>query len=431
MDQLTNSTNICDNWMSINGTDILNSYNYLDVTLKLKDAKQNEKSYIFQVLSAQTNDTQVQSTNCLCPLKKLCHIDCSNDDIMYAATVKTFRGQVLSLYQFWIFLGLLIMFWACSIIYTTMLNPICLEILGDKSEDFGKQKCWASIGWGGFSILVGWLVDLISINKKEKDYSPIFYACIVFTICNLVTSTKIKIVESKQTEGKWKNLYSICTKHYVISFFIWSAINTCFHTVVTHFLFWYMEDLVSVSNNHSQQVWLKTIQGLAQGIQCFGGEIPFFFWSGWIIKKLGYVNCMAVVPGAMAIRMFLYTVISNPIWIIGIEILNGVSYALGYSVKMAIAKIISPPDTMNTLIGFLGFFDCIGECVGSLLGGYLFDSYGGVWSFRFFAFGSAILCVVNTIIKIFGWSKDLEALNNDAAPTKTDVKETNITDKYL
>jgi len=122
-----------------------------------------------------------------------------------------------------------------------------------------------------------------------------------------------------------------------------------------------MEDLVSANNDYSQRAWLKTLQGLAQGIQCFGGEIPFFFWSGWIIRKMGYGNCMALVLAAMAVRMYLYTVIWNPVWIIAIELLNGVSYALGYSVKMSYAKMLAPPDTLNTIIGFIGFFDCIGK----------------------------------------------------------------------
>lgn len=121
-----------------------------------------------------------------------------------------------------------------------------------------------------------------------------------------------------------------------------------------------MEDLVSGNNDPDQRTWIKTLQGLAQGIQCFGGEIPFFFWSGWIINRFGHVKCMALVPAAMALRLFLYTTISNPAWIIAIELLNGVSYALGFAVKMSFAKIISPPETLNTVIGLLGFFDCLG-----------------------------------------------------------------------
>ncbi|KAF0727270.1 major facilitator superfamily domain-containing protein 6-like protein B, partial [Aphis craccivora] len=120
-----------------------------------------------------------------------------------------------------------------------------------------------------------------------------------------------------------------------------------------------MEDLVVVSNDYSQRAWIKTLQGLAQGIQCFGGEIPFYFWSGWIIRKMGHINCMALVLGSMAIRLYLYTVIWNPAWIIAIELLNGVSFALAVSVKMSYAKIMSPEDATTTIIGIIALFDCI------------------------------------------------------------------------
>jgi len=121
-----------------------------------------------------------------------------------------------------------------------------------------------------------------------------------------------------------------------------------------------MEDLVSANNDHSQRAWIKSLQGLAQGIQCFAGEIPFLFWSGWIIRKLGYGNCMALVLGSMALRLYLYTVIWNPIWIIAIELLNGVSYALGFAVKITYLKMLAPPDTLNSVYGFIGLFDCMG-----------------------------------------------------------------------
>lgn len=125
-------------------------------------------------------------------------------------------------------------------------------------------------------------------------------------------------------------------------------------------IFRYMDDFVSANNDPSQQLWLKSLQGLVQGVQCFGGEIPFYFMSGWIIKKIGQNNCMALVLGALAIRMYLYTVIRNPFWIIPIELLNGVSYALGCSVMMLYIKAISPPDTINTISGIRAFVTCIG-----------------------------------------------------------------------
>ncbi|XP_001946757.2 major facilitator superfamily domain-containing protein 6-like protein B [Acyrthosiphon pisum] len=414
-----NRSDFCDYWTTTTfNSDIenINDHSRIDVTLKLKDTEQTESSYVFHLSSAQMNGTEIPLT-CQCRLKTFCHISCPNEDIMLIATVPAYRGNVFNLYQFWIFLMTVSAFSSCAAITITLQNPICLDILEDKPEDYGKQKCWSSFGWGIFSIFIGWLVDWFSVGKKEKDYSPVFYSCILLTICNLFVISKLKVTETKKSKGKWKSIYGLFTKHYVIVFYIWVASTSFLHTIITHFLFWYMEDLVFANNNHDQRAWLKTLQGLAQGIQCFGGEIPFYFWSGCIIRKMGHINCMAIVMGAMAIRMYLYTVIWNPAWIIAIELLNGVSYALGGSVKMSYAKIMSPEDTTNTVIGIIALFDCIGESLGSLLGGYLFYSYGGVWSFRFFACSSALMCFLNILSNRFGLTKDLKNCNFVAVST--------------
>lgn len=68
-----------------------------------------------------------------------------------------------------------------------------LGFLEDKTENFGKQKCWASTGWGFFSIFSGWLVDICSVNKMDKNYSPIFNSSLILTICNLFVISKIKV----------------------------------------------------------------------------------------------------------------------------------------------------------------------------------------------------------------------------------------------
>ncbi|VVC36466.1 Major facilitator superfamily domain,Major facilitator superfamily associated domain [Cinara cedri] len=421
----------CVNWMASanNGTDELYKYKHIDATIELMNRTETtDDSYGFRLLSAQVVGIDAQlSTNCSCPLKSQCRLVCNDEAVMEAT--KTYRGNVLGLYQFWIFFITLNAYFTMTMLSSTLINPICLDILGDKSVDFGKQKLWASFGWGTFSILIGWIVDLFSYGQREKDYSPIFVSCIILTVLNLIVTTQIEVVEVKKSnkQSMWKTVFGLFAKHYVVIFIAWSAICTFLHAIITHYLFWYMEDMVSAANDQVQLAWLKTLQGLAQGVQCFGGEIPFLFWSGWIIKKAGYVNCMALVLGTMAIRMYLYTVISNPAWIVLIELLNGVSYALGFALKMSYAKTIAPPDTLNTIIACITLFDCIGESLGSLMGGFVFDSYGGVWAFRFFACCSALACCLNVVLNFFGLTRDTTTivLNIDEKPTKTDEnKET-------
>lgn len=50
--------------------------------------------------------------------------------------------------------------------------------------------------------------------------------------------------------------------------------------LIWNFLFWHLEDLAANLEGCNTASWMKTLQGLLLGVQCFGGEIPFFFLSG-------------------------------------------------------------------------------------------------------------------------------------------------------
>lgn len=254
---------------------------------------QVDNSYLFRLLSVHFRDTDVRlATTCLCPLKTTCRIDCDDETVMKATTEKTYKGTVLDLYQFWVFFALLFAICSFMCLSGLFINPICLDILGrfnviftwtrlcclfkineidnivadENSVDYGKQKLWGSIGWGISSIVVGWIVDLYSLGKKDKDYTPVFVSCIVITIVNLIVITKIKVRDAlvitlkfsillyisdsqylifvqvveitKSNSVTCHNVVGLFTKHYVIVFIIWSTMCTFLHAIITHYLFW-------------------------------------------------------------------------------------------------------------------------------------------------------------------------------------------------
>lgn len=69
--------------------------------------------------------------------------------------------------------------------------------------------------------------------------------------------------------------------------------------VIWNFLFWYTE-IISTEQSHKE--WLKTLQGLLIGVQCFLGEMPFNFISDSILRKIGHINVMSLVLLIYAIR---------------------------------------------------------------------------------------------------------------------------------
>lgn len=94
---------------------------------------------------------------------------------------------------------------------------------------------------------------------------------------------------------------------------------------------------------------MKTLQGLAMGIQCFGGELPFFFLSGWLLKKIGHINAMTLVLFTFGIRLFLYSLLSNPWLVLPIELMQGITFGVFYSTMATYASIVAPAGTSATL----------------------------------------------------------------------------------
>lgn len=127
----------------------------------------------------------------------------------------------------------------------------------------------------------------------------------------------------------------------VIIFFLWCIVIGLCTALIWNFLFFHLENLADEGYKHqsrpyihnhpqfsffyrcNQTNWMKTLQGLAMGIQCFGGELPFFFLSGWILKKIGHIHAMSLVLVGFGVRFLLYSVLSNPWWVLPIELLNG------------------------------------------------------------------------------------------------------------
>lgn len=94
---------------------------------------------------------------------------------------------------------------------------------------------------------------------------------------------------------------------------------------------------------------LKTLEGLTIFIQCIGGELPFFLISGWLIKLIGHINSMTLVLFAFSIRLFLYSILTNPWWVLPIELMQGLTFGIFFATMATYANIVAPKGTEATL----------------------------------------------------------------------------------
>lgn len=94
---------------------------------------------------------------------------------------------------------------------------------------------------------------------------------------------------------------------------------------------------------------MKTLEGLVTSIQSFGGELPFFFISGWLISKLGHINSMTLVLFVFGVRLCLYSILTNPWWVLPIEFTQGMTFGIFYTAMTMYANVVAPSGTAATL----------------------------------------------------------------------------------
>lgn len=331
-----------------------------------------------------------------------CDIRCENslvNEIIEAAADSRADNTNQYTTQFAVFFLFMITSWIGQAVVVTFADAICFDLLGTKVSHYGRQRLWGSVGWGIFSLLTGVLIDLFS-DGAYKDYTVAFVLMFIFMLGDITVSVFLKTDSTKMSMNILGDVGSLLSSLPTFIFLLWTiAVGMC-TGLVWQFLFWLLEDVAKGNRDNLGSCdgsdYIKTLQGLVSAIQTFGGEIPFLFVSGHILKKLGHANIMSLVLFAFGVRFILYSFLTNAWWALPIEMFQGITFGMFYPTMTSYANIVSPPGTETTVQGLVGaVFEGVGTSMGSLIGGYLYNSYGGLITFRAFGIGALVCCIIN------------------------------------
>ncbi|XP_039763628.1 major facilitator superfamily domain-containing protein 6 [Pararge aegeria] len=327
-----------------------------------------------------------------------CNISCDHEmvnELFKSASDSQTDGQTQYTTQFWLFFTFMIVSWIGQAVVVTFADAICFNLLGTKISLYGKQRLWGSVGWGIFSLVTGILIDAFS-EGAVKNYAVAFILMLVFMSGDVLVSCFLKVETTKMSINILADVGSLLTSLPTLVFVLWTiGVGLC-TGLIWQFLFWHIEDIAGLSCDGAAHV--KTLQGLASAIQTFGGEIPFLFVSGYLLRKFGHINTMSLVLFAFGVRFMLYSVVTNPWWILPIEMFQGITFGMFYPTMTSYATVVSPPGTETTVQGLVGaVFEGVGTALGSLAGGRLYAALGGWKTFRYFGAGALLACAAHAL----------------------------------
>ncbi|CAI6371832.1 unnamed protein product [Macrosiphum euphorbiae] len=300
---------------------------------------------------------------------------------------------------FWLFWTTATLFTTTTTVKNVMEDTICMNLLGENKHQYGGQRLWGSIGYSMLAIASGVCVDWYSKEQEFKNYTPCFVIALMCFILDIFVVSNIEVVqESSYTNKVSSDVKKLLTEFRIVAFIVWVVLFGFFVSFLWNFLFWYLEDLSTFYHPETKS-WMKTLQGLAILIQCFGGEVPSFFLSGYILKRVGHMNVFSIMFFVYALIFFLFSIIKNPVYVLPVEILSGVGFALFYSGAISYAHLSAPVGAEGTFQGIVGTaLTGIGTPIGSLIGGYMFQIIGSISSFKLLSVLVLITCIVQIIV---------------------------------
>ncbi|GIY40513.1 major facilitator superfamily domain-containing protein 6 [Caerostris extrusa] len=326
-----------------------------------------------------------EETNCSCAAR----LDCVTTKCSYITDLEDFN-EFLS-FQFWsLFILMAVSSTAfCAVLF--LIDAVCYEMLGNKKEDFGLQRLWGTVGWGLGALAGGYLNQLISPDSYSIDYSLSFYLLAVLVMIDLIPVYKVKVDDIKYSSNICKDVCFLLLKFNIFINVVMAFTVGVLSGLIWNYQFWFMEEIGSS----------QMLLGLSQTVECLLAELPCFFISGWVIKKIGYENCNSLTFLCFGLRYLCFAYMWNPWMSLPVALIAGPTFGIFYAALTMFGKTEAPPGTEATVQSLLAMAFEGRAGTGCILGGVGFDKFGSRATFLYSSIASFALLGINILLHIF------------------------------
>jgi MFS transporter, PPP family, 3-phenylpropionic acid transporter len=260
----------------------------------------------------------------------------------------------------------LFLFWVTlvmSLFYNTLqplLDSLSLRLAQkNPSFSYGSIRIAGGLGWAFTGTLVGHYIDAL-------DTTVIFVFSAASMLLTFVVTLWIKTDNSSfiQNSPSLKQIKYIFKEKALIILLTCVVLVSVGATTIWNFYSIYMKE-----NGASSTLvgYGLSLQGLC--------ELPLFYFSARIIRKLGIKTTLIITILATSCRMLLYSAVKDPVMALFIEFLHGISWSLFWVVCVEYVDRLVKEEwraTGQSLL-YAAYFG-IGAIAGNFWTGYLYDS---------------------------------------------------------
>ncbi|MBP1970440.1 PPP family 3-phenylpropionic acid transporter [Virgibacillus natechei] len=267
--------------------------------------------------------------------------------------------------------------------FTTPIGALGDSLAQRRADDlkvpFGSIRTWGSIGFATSALIVGEVLANIGIQYMIIPY-------LFFGTMALLVVFRLKDVKVDSEPVQLKDVGQIIKNKPFLIFLVLILFITIGHRANDSFIGLYIEQLGGS-------------EGLV-GVAWFVGvatEAAMFAFAGFWFKKYHPLIFIITAGILYSMRWFMFAAVEEPVYIIALQFLHGLTFGVFYIAAFSYVTRLIPSLLQSTghLVFFATFFGVSG-IVGSLMGGAIFDSFGGGTLY----FGMGSLALVGTIFLI-------------------------------
>lgn len=266
-------------------------------------------------------------------------------------------------------------------LFTSSINPILdsstLLLLGNERNKYGHQRIWGSIGFIVATIVSGQIFSRIGLHAMFVGILGLFIIFLVILFWFPARKTSLK---TPVFAGLTKLLKNPEWIGFMFSILASGIANSGMHIFVGILI-------KGISGSDS-------LVGLSAGTGVLS-EIPIMLLSPVLITRFHPRKLLGVSFILFTVRLFLYSIMPSPAWVVPLSLFHGVSFGLYWISSVSYANKIAPDSLKGSTQGILMATLSLSSVLSGLISGWIYDLLGITTLFQIYSlFGLFALIIL-------------------------------------
>lgn len=240
-----------------------------------------------------------------------------------------------------------------------LLDSSALHVASAHNSSYGNIRLWGTLGWSISSWLVGVLIERTTIRV-------LFYGYILFILLAFFVSLRLHPRQTALQTSLKQGLRRLLLRKDLLLFLLSAFMITLTSGAVMSFFSIFL-DGIGAGEGVIGMAWM--LAALT--------EIPVMFYSRSMLQHIGARGLLIVAFATYALRWLLLSFITNPVWVLLLQLLHGFSFAAYLIGGVTYVNERTPEGLSTTAQAVFNVVTFgLASTTGSLVGGYFYDRLG-------------------------------------------------------